>query len=331
MKSNIQAKYSFDINTPPEDLRDWILLLAKWYNKQGFFDVDDLVGEGYTGYFDAVNKFKPINGTKFKTYAEYRVIGAIVDYIRNNTPGKRNVTNAPRPKVYSIDDLLDTSDQELKPLYNVLLDKLSYGKDEPDIYLHDLLKDHINCLKDQQKECLFRYYWEDKNMSEIADELSLTESRISQVIGKATQLLKKRLDKGIVPKPTSNIFERRIEMKGSRLTEEEVQKRVQAIQDSKTIREAAQKLGVADATLHISGKKHPEIESALKEKRMLRVVPEEKKPAPRPTMPVKSEIKELPTRFVPDFGFKGSFYLFGHTFSVDISIRQIRPKDTVSA
>lgn len=127
------------------------------------------------------------------------------------------------------------------------------------------------------------------------------------------------------------LFERRVEMKGSRLTEEEVQKRVQAIQDSKTIREAAQKLGVADATLHISGKKHPEIESALKEKRLLRVVPKEKKPAPRPTMPVKSEIKELPTRFVPDFGFKGSFYLFGHTFSVDISIRQIRTKDTVSA
>lgn len=331
MKSNIQAKYSFDINTPPEDLRDWILLFAKWYNKQGFFDVDDLVGEGYVGYLDAVKKFKPLNGTKFKTYAEYRVRGSIVDYIRNNMPGKRNVTDAPRPKVYFIDDLLDTSDQELKPLYNVLLDKLSYGKDEPDIYEHALLKDHINCLKDQQKECLFRYYWEDKTMAEVAGELGCTESRVSQVISKATIMLKKRFKSGVVPSPTSNIFERRIEMKGSRLTEEEVQKRVQAIQDSKTIREAAQKLGVADATLHISGKKHPEIESALKEKRLLRVVPKEKKPAPRPTMPAKSEIKELRAQFVPDFGFKGSFYLFGHTFSVDISIRQIRPKDTVSA
>jgi len=331
MKSNIQAKYSFDINTPPEELYGWIELIAKRINKHGLFEVDDLVSEGYVGYLDAVKKFKPTNGTKFKTYAEYRVRGAILDYIRCNMHGKRNITNQPRPFIYSIDDLLDTTDQELKPFYSVLLEKLSYDEDVPDVALYDLLKDHINCLKDQQKECLFRYYWEDKTMAEVAGELGCTESRVSQVISKATIMLKKRFKSGVVPSPTSNIFERRIEMKGSRLTEEEVQKRVQAIQDSKTIREAAQKLGVADATLHISGKKHPEIESALKEKRLLRVVPKEKKPAPRPTMPAKSEIKELPTRFVPDFGFKGSFYLFGHTFSVDISIRQIRPKDTVSA
>jgi RNA polymerase sigma factor for flagellar operon FliA len=46
-------------------------------------EVNDLVGAGVLGLLDAVEKFDPTRGVKFKTYAELRVKGAILDSLRN--------------------------------------------------------------------------------------------------------------------------------------------------------------------------------------------------------------------------------------------------------
>lgn len=46
-------------------------------------ELNDLVSAGVLGLLDAVEKFDPARGVKFKTYAELRVKGAILDSLRN--------------------------------------------------------------------------------------------------------------------------------------------------------------------------------------------------------------------------------------------------------
>jgi len=45
-------------------------------------DVDDLVNSGILGLIDAIEKFDPSREVKFKTYAEIRIKGAILDELR---------------------------------------------------------------------------------------------------------------------------------------------------------------------------------------------------------------------------------------------------------
>ena len=46
-------------------------------------DVDDLIHSGILGLMDAVKKFEPDRNVKFKTYAEQRIRGAILDGLRD--------------------------------------------------------------------------------------------------------------------------------------------------------------------------------------------------------------------------------------------------------
>ncbi len=46
-------------------------------------DVDDLYSCGVIGLIDAVERFDPDKGCKFKTYAEFRIRGAILDELRS--------------------------------------------------------------------------------------------------------------------------------------------------------------------------------------------------------------------------------------------------------
>ncbi|MBI5418800.1 MAG: FliA/WhiG family RNA polymerase sigma factor [Deltaproteobacteria bacterium] len=45
-------------------------------------EMDDLVSSGIVGLLDALERFDPSRGIKFKTYAEFRIRGAMLDYLR---------------------------------------------------------------------------------------------------------------------------------------------------------------------------------------------------------------------------------------------------------
>ena len=45
-------------------------------------ELDDLISVGVIGLIDAIEKFDPEKGTKFRTYAEHRIRGAILDELR---------------------------------------------------------------------------------------------------------------------------------------------------------------------------------------------------------------------------------------------------------
>ncbi|MDP7552683.1 MAG: FliA/WhiG family RNA polymerase sigma factor [Nitrospinaceae bacterium] len=46
-------------------------------------EVEDLISVGVLGLIDAIEKYNPTRGAKFKTYAEFRVRGAILDELRS--------------------------------------------------------------------------------------------------------------------------------------------------------------------------------------------------------------------------------------------------------
>lgn len=49
----------------------------------GSIELDDLISAGVIGLMDAIDKYDPSRDNKFKTYAEYRIRGAILDEIRS--------------------------------------------------------------------------------------------------------------------------------------------------------------------------------------------------------------------------------------------------------
>lgn len=51
----------------------------------GLVDMDELMNAGREGLFEAARKFDPDQGVQFRTYANYRVRGAIIDAVRQAT------------------------------------------------------------------------------------------------------------------------------------------------------------------------------------------------------------------------------------------------------
>jgi RNA polymerase sigma factor for flagellar operon FliA len=70
---------------------------------------DDLMSSGVIGLIDAVDRFEPERGIMFKTYAEFRVKGAMIDELRNLDWVPRTV----RKKASELDRLWRRLEQEL--------------------------------------------------------------------------------------------------------------------------------------------------------------------------------------------------------------------------
>src|SRR6476620_10357582 len=54
-------------------------------------ELDDLISSGVIGLMDAIEKFDPTRDNKFKTYAEFRIRGAILDELRSQDWVPRSV------------------------------------------------------------------------------------------------------------------------------------------------------------------------------------------------------------------------------------------------
>ena len=110
-------------------------------------EVDDLISVGVLGLMDAIGKYDPNRGAKFKTYAEFRVRGAILDELRSMDWVPRSV----RQKAASIDAVVQKlqaklgrppSDEEVAEEMGVSLDEffrtLNQTQNIPILSLEDL-------------------------------------------------------------------------------------------------------------------------------------------------------------------------------------------------
>src|SRR6476659_2281334 len=72
-------------------------------------ELDDLISSGVIGLMDAIDKYDPTRDNKFKTYAEFRIRGAILDELRAQDWVPRSV----RDKAKLLDRTYSALEQEL--------------------------------------------------------------------------------------------------------------------------------------------------------------------------------------------------------------------------
>jgi len=183
-------------------------------------DLDDLMGAGMLGLLDAVDKFDPNKGVMFRTYAEMRVRGAMLDSLRDLDWAPRSMrrrareieaayVEAERTRGRSTDvdvaTVLGISVNEFQTLLGQLrgltvtaldaIEEEENGRNQPlagdasqtplAVYerseVRACLADAIDQLPKRERQVIALYYVEEVTMKEIGAVLQVTESRVSQI------------------------------------------------------------------------------------------------------------------------------------------------------
>lgn len=98
-------------------------------------ELDDLISSGVIGLMDAIDKYDPTRDNKFKTYAEFRIRGAILDELRAQDWVPRSV----RDKSKMLDRTIVDLEVELgrAPKDEEIAEKLQMSVDD----LHELINE----------------------------------------------------------------------------------------------------------------------------------------------------------------------------------------------
>jgi RNA polymerase sigma factor (sigma-70 family) len=131
-------------------------------------DVSTLISAGMYGYSQALKRFDPNYKVKFKTYAEHRIKGAVLDEVRKMIGDERCKTKRPR-KVDDYDFTLTSDNGSMMENVESLLSVEAFLRDSD--------------LDDREKEILQCRY-EGMNLREIAHKFGFSESRASQLLVK---------------------------------------------------------------------------------------------------------------------------------------------------
>lgn len=201
-----------------------------------FMTKEDMISAAMVGLIDAANKFDPNKGVKFKTFAEYRVRGAILDEMRkldwfsrsmrdkqNQLTQtmlrlERNLGRSPEEEEMavamnlSLDDyrdlLTEVSHLGCVSLHETLdhteegrsfLDNLEdIGGPTPNELIEKaemtrLLAEILEELSEKERLVVALYYYEELTQKEIAEVLSVSEGRVSQLHSQALLKLRVKL------------------------------------------------------------------------------------------------------------------------------------------
>lgn len=194
--------------------------------------VDDLLQAGMIGLLEASRKYDADQGASFETYAGIRIRGAMLDELRRNDWAPKSVHRKVRDITEAIREIenregRDARDEEVigllnisrdeyyKTLQNISMHKVisweELGVDEEAIRnsvvehrpgLHDELEksrfqeklaEAIASLPEREKMIVSLYYDSELNLREIGSVLSVSESRISQLLSQAHIRLRARM------------------------------------------------------------------------------------------------------------------------------------------
>ncbi len=159
-------------------------------------DHDDLIGAGMLGLLDAVDKFDPLKGVMFKTYAEMRVRGAMLDSLRDLDWAPRSL----RAVILGIS--MAQFQSLLGELRGLTITGLDLGDEDEDgqtlkylpqdaahsplaiferTEVREFMTTAIERLPQRERQVVALYYVEELTMKEIGATLGVTESRVSQI------------------------------------------------------------------------------------------------------------------------------------------------------
>lgn len=119
-------------------------------------DVNDLISAGSVGLMQAANKFDPNRGVDFKAYAYRRIYGSIMDYVRKEIKWAKITTNI-----------------------------------DPDDVVEDNIYLLLDGLSSTEQYVLSSIYSSGKTLSDVANQLKCSPSRVWQIKTHALKTLKK--------------------------------------------------------------------------------------------------------------------------------------------
>jgi RNA polymerase sigma factor FliA len=194
---------------------------------------EDLISAGILGLNEAIDRFEPEKNVKFKTYASYRIKGAMVDEVRKMGWASRSVIRDHQRIEAARDALKKKKEREprdievaeylgvtlesyhkmlwqtrrisLVSLDEVLPDGGSSrieGQASPEMSQFDaltlkqmkmMIAREISSLSRNEQVIISLYYFEELTLKEIGAVLDLTESRISQIHAKVLSKFRIRL------------------------------------------------------------------------------------------------------------------------------------------
>jgi RNA polymerase sigma factor for flagellar operon FliA len=152
--------------------------------------LEDLVSTGIIGLISAIDNFDPTHNVKLKTYAEYKIRGAILDSLRG-------LDWAPRQKrrqAKQIDAAIAVAEQRLQrnPTEEEIAQELGIGIDEYHEWLVEIRGLNIASLEqtanDQGKELLHFLADETERLPSTVLERSELERLLAQGIGEIPQV-----------------------------------------------------------------------------------------------------------------------------------------------
>lgn len=196
-------------------------------------EFDDLLHSGMVGLLDAIEKFDGSRGTRFSTYAEFRIRGAILDSLRGLdllTRTSRDKANRLKRMISKLQTELDrepthqeianglgvdleTYFQMLDDVKGVTLFSIDEGHGEdarplsemlslPDAHsayeqladadMRAVMKEAIKKLPERLRQIILLYYFQELNLKEIGQVLTLSESRVCQLHSEAILRLRSR-------------------------------------------------------------------------------------------------------------------------------------------
>ena len=141
-------------------------------------DTDDLISIGTIGLIKGIDSYKVNKDVRITTYSARCIENEILMYIRSNKKNQNNV---------SLDDSIgfDKEGNEITFL-DILKETDSEVNDK--LYVKEnitLLKSHIDCLSDREKEVIINRYGllnrEEKTQKEIAKEMKISRSYVSRI------------------------------------------------------------------------------------------------------------------------------------------------------
>jgi RNA polymerase sigma factor FliA len=197
---------------------------------------DDLTSAGLAALLSAAQSFDPERGTPFPRFAATRIRGALLDELRGLDWASRSVRHRARKTETAWQELTTAlgrtpTNAELAEAMGVAIGEVSAVEHDvqravvlslqgftagsaeemvadadmgpEDVLLHreriGYLHNAIEALPERLQLVVTRYFLEERPMAEIADELGVTESRVSQLRAEALSLLRDGMNAQLEP------------------------------------------------------------------------------------------------------------------------------------
>ena len=184
---------------------------------QNIVEVEDLIQQGMEGLVHAAQKYSPKEGVNFSQYAQLRIRGSIIDFLRKNSNLCRTTIKKKQEFERSKLDLekklnRQATEQELIDFLGISDDEFNYWKkafeanvvqsldtayneysilfaskdDNPESSLQNKelknqIKEALRVLNQREAMVAQLYYVEELNVYEIAEVLEISTGRISQI------------------------------------------------------------------------------------------------------------------------------------------------------